>query len=565
MANLKALVRETGQVRNLVPNTTDVLEVSDIDYAGAMVLGANATAISIGVAAMTTTIEGDLTVDGITTLTGTASMDGDVDLGDGSGDTITIGGGGDTVNLGQSGDTVNLGSDLEVAAGVMLDLIGAGGYINLPTNSQATATDNTDGILRYNTTSDEIQYLNDTSNTWVSLGTATGNSLQQAYVVGNTITVAIAEGNLGVEVTDELTNGGGFEITHDGGAGTWYWDESGDGPTLMDCIASLNRFTLDAIFSVGQTTPAASVQDYTTLQLDTSSTFDVNATGAATIDSTGGAISIGAGADAQAINLGTGAAARTISVGNTTGATAVNLDAGTGGISLDAGGASNFATSAGALTLTSAAAATWSTAGGALTLQGATDLALDAAGGEITFDDSYRAGGTYANPMPFADAQAEWDTFEVNFGEVSLLNAVNQCATGSGVYTSWDAQPDEDIVAGQPVTAYNTGTNGILSVADANDANKKYGLCGVAVVGATTLSGDDARIATTGVVSITSNASETWSAGDAVYLDTNAGCGTTTAPSSSGDIVQRIGWATGDPGAATSHQIILSIGEPTLV
>jgi hypothetical protein len=66
--------------------------------------------------------------------------------------------------------------------------------------------------------------------------------------------------------------------------------------------------------------------------------FDVNAVGAVTIDSTGGALSIGAGADAQAINIGTGAAARTITMGNATGATAVNVDTGTGGFTVSSGG-----------------------------------------------------------------------------------------------------------------------------------------------------------------------------------------------------------------------------------
>lgn len=61
-----------------------------------------------------------------------------------------------------------------------------------------------------------------------------------------------------------------------------------------------------------------------------SGTFDVDATGAVAIDSSGGSISIGGDADAQAINIGTGGAARTITFGNTTGATALVFNAGTG-------------------------------------------------------------------------------------------------------------------------------------------------------------------------------------------------------------------------------------------
>lgn len=61
-----------------------------------------------------------------------------------------------------------------------------------------------------------------------------------------------------------------------------------------------------------------------------STTGDWQASGALTIDSSGGAISIGGDADAQAINIGTGAAARTITFGNDTGATALVFNAGTG-------------------------------------------------------------------------------------------------------------------------------------------------------------------------------------------------------------------------------------------
>ena len=61
-------------------------------------------------------------------------------------------------------------------------------------------------------------------------------------------------------------------------------------------------------------------------------TLDVQGSGAVTIDSSAGAISIGGDADAFAINIGTGAAARTITVGNVTTTTAVVLNAGTGGV-----------------------------------------------------------------------------------------------------------------------------------------------------------------------------------------------------------------------------------------
>lgn len=71
------------------------------------------------------------------------------------------------------------------------------------------------------------------------------------------------------------------------------------------------------------------------------------------------------------------------------------------------------------------------TSGGLLRLLSTgADLSL-AAGDELNFTDTYRAGSTWSlvDGVSFADSSAEWDSFETNFGEVSLLNAINQSFT----------------------------------------------------------------------------------------------------------------------------------------
>jgi hypothetical protein len=90
--------------------------------------------------------------------------------------------------------------------------------------------------------------------------------------------------------------------------------------------------------TIGTTTGAAA----TTLQSGTGAmtftaggAYDVNATGAVTIDSSGGTIGVGTDAVAQAINLGTGAAARTLTIGNGTGATAIIVSSGTEKVQID--------------------------------------------------------------------------------------------------------------------------------------------------------------------------------------------------------------------------------------
>lgn len=84
---------------------------------------------------------------------------------------------------------------------------------------------------------------------------------------------------------------------------------------------NINTGTSNAAVTIGGGSNAVAVNS-TTLDLDT--------TGALQINSSGGAISIGNDAVAQAINIGTGAAARTITMGNATGATALAFNSGTG-------------------------------------------------------------------------------------------------------------------------------------------------------------------------------------------------------------------------------------------
>lgn len=102
-------------------------------------------------------------------------------------------------------------------------------------------------------------------------------------------------------------------------------------------------------------------------------------------------------------------------------------------------------------------------AGGALTVTsgGAGDLNL--AGALATnLTDSYRAGSTWsiATGVALSSASAEWSLFETNFGEVSLMNAINQ-AFASAV------GPTRGVKTYANVTV-NTNANLDVSLADGN-------------------------------------------------------------------------------------------------
>lgn len=78
--------------------------------------------------------------------------------------------------------------------------------------------------------------------------------------------------------------------------------------------------------------------------------------------------------------------------------------------------------------------------GGVLSIQsgGGADLSL-AAALELNLTDSYRAGSTWslADGIALASSSQEWSDFETQFGEVSLLNAIEQASKAGGLVKVW--------------------------------------------------------------------------------------------------------------------------------
>jgi len=86
---------------------------------------------------------------------------------------------------------------------------------------------------------------------------------------------------------------------------------------------------------------------------------------------------------------------------------------------------------------------------GTIETTGAADLRVLGAG-ELYLDDGNQSGSTWAqtNGIKLSDTTAEWDLFETNYGEVSLLNAINQAynvgARGTKVYANVTANTSAD-------------------------------------------------------------------------------------------------------------------------
>lgn len=378
MALERALIRPTADVRKFDP-TADTLEVSDIDYVGAITLGTvNATGIDIGLIGILTTIKGDLQVDGTTTLVDTISAQGDVNLGDG----------GDTINIGfNATDTINLNTDLTVASGILLDLATNGGYLNLPTQVQAVAIDGTDGYLRLNIAgaADILEFL-DIGVGWVTLAIVGGITLDDAYNASlGPSTITVDDGDVtwnGVGAYSFVVGLSGCTGVADGffvEDGTDYFRLTHAAANTLNLGAALADAAIDAITlsldSSDDSNFSISANDagIITLTLECTNVgagtaeIDINADDAIMIDSTGAGISLDCVTSANftisansaiaeiltiaATNAGVGTSNLDINIDD-----AITIDSANAGISLDGVTASNFTVTGADLTLSTVAA-----------------------------------------------------------------------------------------------------------------------------------------------------------------------------------------------------------------
>lgn len=99
--------------------------------------------------------------------------------------------------------------------------------------------------------------------------------------------------------------------------------------------------------------------------------------------------------------------------------------------------------------------------GGALTVAtgGTGDLKMDSVGGEILFDDTNRTGSTWsATVVKLSETTAEWDNYETEFGEVSLMNAIVQASKKAARVKAYAALTS-DVAADTNVTGAGGSPN----------------------------------------------------------------------------------------------------------
>jgi hypothetical protein len=241
-----------------------------------------------------------------------------------------------------------------------------------------------------------------------------------------------------------------------------------------------------------------------------------NASGrASTIYMRGGAnIYIATEAYATTIDFGTGAAAQTLTLGSTNTTSSTTVQAGSGNIFLDSGGG-------------------------------------------IRLDDTNRSGWTQTY-ITLSDGSADWTDYKAAYGEVSIMGALAQTATGG-----WTAIADEAIAIGDAICGA-VGTNDRVNQSDANGASSRQFCIGFAVTAAAG-AGNTLRVKSEGLATVTCPTGEAWVRGDAIFLNTSSGEVTRTPPSGSGDAVQQVGWAAETNNTGTSRSMFIMLGDVTLV
>ena len=190
---------------------------------------------------------------------------------------------------------------------------------------------------------------------------------------------------------------------------------------------------------------AVSETGMTTFSLTPSSTVDVDAAGAVTIDSSGAAITIGGDAVAQKVSVGADTANRTEVELN---AILVDINAGSGGVTIDGGAASNLTTSA-----------------GTVTVSGKTGVAIQEDGSDVIAIDTNRdvlfgqTGGSASDPDVEIDGYLKVDGSSTFSAPITASAAISS----SGAMELASLTLDTDLAVADGGTGASTFTaNGVL-------------------------------------------------------------------------------------------------------
>lgn len=498
-----------GELELFASGDTLNVDVIEPRSAGHIIIGATLGAgdeVRLGVVSRTTRVMGEFAVDGSSTITtnetvtGTFNANGDVNLGNNSGDAVGLGGG--------TTDVVTLKSHLVMGAGLVrigasvtdyaldlwLDAVNASGPALAAYNLNATGTNagayaiGVDDALLGNSTATDLMTVLDDLDAAITGGAA---SLQASYAVGNTIAVTAANGI--------------FDVSND---------------TNTDTTTALR---------IGRAPSGSTAGLGVDIQMGANTTgvgLTVNQAGS------GNGIEIKDGGTNILHTTGAGAIVAAPTSGQNFSATVAG--AGTAGLN-SASGIINLTSSAAAVNISAAATSSIATSAG--------NIDIDAVAGELGLDDVGSWGGTLSQTSFRTLVQTA--STEVLEGATSLLGAINKLASridanGGGPIESLPIENTE-VIAAEDVVVQSTVSGRVRRWDGSSAAQIRF--LGIALTGGTGDAGGTvfSRVAFPG--NTITGTGTAFTPGAALFGPDGTGKVTETAPAGDGDAIKRLGWA----------------------
>lgn len=312
--------------------------IFDVNAAGAVTIDSSGGTISIG---------NDAVAQNMNFGTGAAARVITIgNITDATGLNFNAGTGGiDFVSTGASPITVTSGSTVTIGTAGLIQVRSSGGAINI-------GDDDIDQVINLGTDGERTVTVgseNGAAATDIQTGTGAltlgAGATDHTTTIGSTTVVSATTLQAGTGALT-LTAGGIFDVnatdavTIDSSAGTIGIGVDAVAQNINIGIGAAARvITIGNItdatglaFNAGTGNIAFTSTGASPITFSAGSSYDIQAAGAVTIDSSGAAISIGADADAFALNLGTGTAAKTVTLGSVDTTSATIIQSGTGDV-----------------------------------------------------------------------------------------------------------------------------------------------------------------------------------------------------------------------------------------
>ena len=266
--------------------------------------------------------------------------------------------------------------------------------------------------------------------TFTDLGTGGGNSLNAAYVVGNTITTSAGEGDVIIAGTEEL------QVTTTGGINLDSVFDA-DVSTFDVQMTGTNGFSIDGTAASNVTVTAGNL----TLSTATSGDVIVSSVANVTVDGTG--ISIDGTAASNLTVTGANLTISTVTTGDVIVSSVANVTVDGTGISIDGTAASNVSTTSANLTLSTITAGTlFVTSAGLLDIDAAANIDIDVTGSfDVLATTTFSIDGTGASNVTATSGNLTLATLTT--GNV-LVTAIDDVLI-DGVTVSIDGTEDSNL------------------------------------------------------------------------------------------------------------------------